>query len=271
MEKYGYIYKFTFLPKNLIYIGKRKAPVFDENYYGSGVMWKRIISDCDKETDITREILEWCETREDLNQAEIKWIKYYNATDHSIGCNVSLGGDGGNFTEETLQKISNTMKTRGSQKGENNGAFGKHWFTDGINTVFSEECPPGFYPGVGNLINDKRTEKLKGKTRSAEQKKNYSLSKLGDKNPMKQRTGELHFNHNKKCYISPDKSECKYFYEDEVPEGWTKGMMYNSPDRNGENNPAYGRHWYNNGEINIFDYDCPEGFTKGMLRKKVIK
>ena len=25
MEKYGYIYKFTFLPKNLIYVGKRKA------------------------------------------------------------------------------------------------------------------------------------------------------------------------------------------------------------------------------------------------------
>ena len=38
MKKYGYIYKFTFLPKNLIYVGKRKATKFDNNYYGSGVM-----------------------------------------------------------------------------------------------------------------------------------------------------------------------------------------------------------------------------------------
>lgn len=27
-----------------------------------------------------------------------------------------------------------------------------------------------------------------------------------------------------------------------------------------------GRHWYNNGEINKFCYECPEGFVPGMLK-----
>ena len=27
-----------------------------------------------------------------------------------------------------------------------------------------------------------------------------------------------------------------------------------------------GRHWYNNGEVNKFCYECPDGFTPGKLR-----
>ena len=29
-----------------------------------------------------------------------------------------------------------------------------------------------------------------------------------------------------------------------------------------------GKHWYNNGKINRFDYECPDGFVPGMLRRK---
>ena len=35
----------------------------------------------------------------------------------------------------------------------------------------------------------------------------------------------------------------------------------------GENNPAYGRHWYNNGKINKYCYECPDGFVPGRLLK----
>lgn len=37
--------------------------------------------------------------------------------------------------------------------------------------------------------------------------------------------------------------------------------------KKGENNPAYGKHWYNNGKINIMSKECPEGFIPGMLIK----
>ena len=40
-----------------------------------------------------------------------------------------------------------------------------------------------------------------------------------------------------------------------------------SETKKGENNPAYGKHWYNNGKTTIIAYQCPDGFTPGRLRK----
>ena len=34
----------------------------------------------------------------------------------------------------------------------------------------------------------------------------------------------------------------------------------------GENNPAFGKHWYNNGKINVMSKECPKGFVPGILR-----
>lgn len=272
MVKYGYIYKFTYIPKNLIYVGKRKATAFDESYYGSGVMWKRLISSCDKQRDIKREILEWCSSKEELNRQEKYWIEQLDATNHLIGCNISLGGDGGNLGPEVRERISNTMRERGSQQGKNNGAYGKHWYTDGINSYFCESCPKDCYPGVGKDINERRASKLKGKTRTLAQRANYRESKLGDKNPMKQLTGDKHPNAHKKCYLSPDGLESKYFIPGEEPVGWAPGMKYKlTKNRDGKNNPAYGRSWYNNGVKNLFlreDQIVPDGFVKGMLKKR---
>ena len=40
-----------------------------------------------------------------------------------------------------------------------------------------------------------------------------------------------------------------------------------SETKKGENNPAYGMHWFNNGKINKLCYECPDGFTPGQLHK----
>jgi hypothetical protein len=29
-----------------------------------------------------------------------------------------------------------------------------------------------------------------------------------------------------------------------------------------------GKHWYNNGKINKFDYECPDGFVPGMIKRR---
>lgn len=61
-----------------------------------------------------------------------------------------------------------------------------------------------------------------------------------------------------------------------------KIILVNLGDMKGKNNPRFGikvpeeqkkrqsekmkgRHWYNNGEITISAFDCPDGFVKGRL------
>ena len=36
--------------------------------------------------------------------------------------------------------------------------------------------------------------------------------------------------------------------------------------KKGENNPAFGKHWYNNGKISIMVKECPDGFVPGRLK-----
>lgn len=37
--------------------------------------------------------------------------------------------------------------------------------------------------------------------------------------------------------------------------------------KRGELSPMYGRKWFNNGIVQIRSFECPIGFTKGMLKK----
>ena len=113
--------------------------------------------------------------------------------------------------------------------------------------------------------------KLRNSHRTEEQREHYRQSKLGDKNPMKSRTGEKHPRYGKRCYTSSDGTESKYFVPGTEPAGWTLGMKYNFKkfdSRCGKNNPAYGKHFYNNGQIQILAYECPDGFVKGGLKRK---
>lgn len=114
---YGYIYKFTLIPTGKIYIGKRQKEHFDNNYWGSGVNWVKAIKNYSK-NDISREVLEWCETKEDLIEKEIYWISKLNSRNPEIGYNISKGGNGGlghtkgefHHSDETKKLISEKNK-----------------------------------------------------------------------------------------------------------------------------------------------------------------
>lgn len=117
MKYFGYIYKFTNTLTNKIYIGKREKQTFDESYYGSGREWKKALSKCGKE-NVKREIIEWCYSRQELNEREVYWIAFYNSTDKDIGYNVHKGGQGGNSLGDT--KLWSEIHL-----GEKNGRYGK--------------------------------------------------------------------------------------------------------------------------------------------------
>ena len=45
------------------------------------------------------------------------------------------------FTEAQKKNISESVK------GEVNGAYGTHWYTNGVISIRAKECPEGFHPG----------------------------------------------------------------------------------------------------------------------------
>lgn len=115
---YGYIYKTTNLINEKIYIGQHIGCVFDCNYFGSGVILRRSIIKYGIE-NFKCELVEFCETKDIINDREKYWINYYRSFEPDIGYNVSPGGDGGNvllYMSEN-DKIKRSEKISHSLKG----------------------------------------------------------------------------------------------------------------------------------------------------------
>lgn len=106
---YGYIYKTINLVNNKIYIGQHKydKDCIDTNYFGSGKLILEAIQKYGKENFLC-EILEWCETEEELNKKEIFYIDFYKSKVTNNNYNISNGG--------SVPRLS----------GELNSNFGKH-------------------------------------------------------------------------------------------------------------------------------------------------
>ena len=88
---YGYIYKTTDLETGKIYVGQHKSKSFDTKYYGSGIVISKLI----KKYGFDRfkcELLENCNSLEELNDREIYWINKLNCLDNNIGYNIASGG-----------------------------------------------------------------------------------------------------------------------------------------------------------------------------------
>lgn len=124
----GYIYKTVHNSSGKIYIGKRQKPKFDAKYYGSGVVLKPAIAKYGREA-FSVDVLEWCETKEELCEAEKLWIKKYRESGADM-YNIADGGDGGclvkwwEFGEERCKEI--IRQNSEAHKGERNPMYGKH-------------------------------------------------------------------------------------------------------------------------------------------------
>lgn len=120
---YGYIYITTNLINNKKYIGKHKSKVFTEDYKGSGKLLIKAIEKYGID-NFKVELIEECDSLEELNEKEIYWIRYYDAVDSNMFYNLIKGGEGGSIkgrklSESTKNKISISLS------GNNAPWFGK--------------------------------------------------------------------------------------------------------------------------------------------------
>ena len=142
--KKGIIYKYTF-PNGKIYIGQTidlDKRHYQHMYYAKNAKGKRALCDIaiakygEPKLEIIEEIIEDKphKFKQALNEAEVKWINEYNATDRNIGYNIQNGGHTSNeetyileeiylnMLDEQKDKISNIRKILDSiiAKVENN-------------------------------------------------------------------------------------------------------------------------------------------------------
>lgn len=108
-----YIYKITNTINNKIYIGLSTKSVEESiNYLGSGEIQSRAIKKYGKEHFIKEILEDGISEWQLLSEREIYWINKYNSTDHSIGYNITKGGEGfrSNHTQEAKDKIRKFYK-----------------------------------------------------------------------------------------------------------------------------------------------------------------
>lgn len=220
VKPFGYIYKFTNLKTNKIYIGKREKSVFDEHYYGSGKLWK---SDLEKygKGNVKREILCFGFSRKELNELEKYYIKLYNAQDEDVGYNIHKGGQGGN-------SINDTEKWSEMHRGVKNGRYHKEVTletrlkisaaTKGLNKGVKnpkkgrpgKPKPPGF--------GDKISAYLTGRVKTGEALINI---RKGNKITALKNKGKQIYNNGI--------NEKRFFPNDIIPEGYIKGRLFKKP------------------------------------------
>lgn len=104
---------------------------------------------------------------------------------------------------------------------------------------------------------NKLSDAHKGKRHTEEAKKKMSESRKGKK--LSDET--------KKKLSKPKSDETKQKMSEAAKNMSKEHKQKLSEAMKGENNPNYGKHWYNNGKINIIANECPDGFTPGRLRK----
>lgn len=242
---YGYIYETTNLINNKRYVGQKKSEVFLENrYLGSGKILSRAIKKYGAK-NFSVKLIEKCSSKEELNEREIYWIKYYEAVNSKDFYNLTSGGFGlGGYHHTTESKIKIGNATRGNKSWK--GKF------------HSEESKMKI--SNSNLGKHHRNENTISKTRETKIK-NGTYDVSGNKNPF---YGKHHTEETKKKLSDSHKGN----------KNCLKNLKRSMP---GKSNPLYGKICCTNGLHNIYidkeelEYYKQLGYRKGQTRRNKLK
>lgn len=219
---FGYIYLTTNTINNKKYIGQRRAfncSPEDDDYLGSGIILQRAIKFYGKE-NFNKEILEYCDSLDELNESEKKWIAYYDAVTSDEFYNIAAGGLAGDTwtgrsdkdKEKFRKKIRESNKNRNRDpqniSGDNNPAYGKKWCNDGENNYLLP---------IEDIINQNL---ILGMIRTPEHNQKISEANRGKIHNYSSTQGRVCYNNGiNNRFINKDDIS---YYESN---GWIKGMI----------------------------------------------
>lgn len=232
---YGYIYLTINKVNHKTYVGQKMLKNKNwnkDNYLGSGKHLKCAIKKYGKE-NFEKFLIQFCNTKEELDKQEIFWIAEYRKRGLAQ-YNIANGGEGGgsfkgrHHSGETKRKISEVQKGKPKY-----GLRGKK---------LSEEHKQKLSES------HKGNQNHKGKYHSEETKRRISKAKKGVKLPPLSEEAKRKISESKKGDKNP-------MYGKHLSDEAKKNLSQSSK----------GRHFYNNGKVNVFVKECPPGFIPGIL------
>ncbi len=109
---YGYIYLTTNTLNGKIYVGQHKSGKFDSWYIGSGIHLSNAVKKYGKDKFTVR-IIDTAESKEELDEKEIYWIRELDSRNPDVGYNLARGGGAGHAVSlSTREKLSAVNKGR---------------------------------------------------------------------------------------------------------------------------------------------------------------
>lgn len=207
-KEYHFIYKTTNLKNGKYYVGMHSTDNLNDGYLGSGKRLRRSLKKHGKE-NFKFEILEFLPNRTSLKERE-KEIVNLNEISKKECLNLMIGGHGGLYTEEHLNKVRKIGGQKLAEKIKNDKEFREKRLEDLLNW-----CKKNHKLGLHKYDN------FKDKHHTEESKKKISESKkgrfLGDENSQ---FGT--------CWITNEKENKKIHKGGVIPDGWKLGRFINT-------------------------------------------
>jgi group I intron endonuclease len=277
---YGYVYCITCLKNGRQYVGQKKANKFAQHYWGSSFnddYWNDLKTY--GQENFKREILEWCETMEQLGKQETYWIREKKSMTDFGGYNLCEGNivkAGWHLSQKAKQKISQLHKE------------GHYKMTDEIKKKISE-AHLGFINSKehNQHISEKVKEIWQNEEHVAFRKKRISESMIGihwwtDGITNKQakecpgdgwHIGRSNVPKHKEEWKKAASEQKKQYvldhpeFKEKISKALT-GKKHSEEFKQKQRDSKLGRKWWTNGVDNKFTYECPEGYWHGATQKR---
>lgn len=252
-----YIYLIQNMVNGKTYIGQRKCPknkTPETDYYmGSGVY----LRSAKKKWGIKnfkKSILEVCETKDEVDFLEKRYIRFYRLAGWAE-YNIASGGEGGSgvpMSEE--RKAEQSVKMKGNKLGiGNKGPVGQHWNLSDIQKKRHSEAGKGRMPAEAR-------QRLIERNKDPDFRKKVSAG-------LRKYWAEHSYPEEARRKIGYANSKRKETMTEQEYYLWREREKIAHKGQRPKGQASKGKKWYNNGEIEryMFSTDVPDGWIPGRL------
>lgn len=261
-----YIYEVQFLKTGKTYVGQRQCPINKtpetDTYMGSGKVIRDYFAKHHNYDEWTKSILQVCNSKEEVDKAEIFWIAK-RKNEGKAEYNFALGGDGNPlayYDEETEKVIRKKAREKASETVKNWSEEKRKEIREKKQTAWKIKKERDDYW----MYTEKQSKSHKGK----KYKSSYA-------DALTEEELKLRSQHVKATWAAKTKEELEQKEQKRQHSiaQWSeekKKEVFKSYGSPGEKNPIYGKVWWNNGEKNLplpKGVNPPPGYKKGLLIK----